>query len=151
MAGQDESSVAALLGGPRHVGQSVRDSNDLVAATRKGLRPSSVVQLAAELDLPAERVAAAAGVSKRTWARRRLSLSRRDARLRPDESDRLVRLARVVAMAIAVLGSIDRAREWFSRPNRALGGETPIALVDTDTGTRLVESVLGRIAHGVYS
>ncbi|MBV8810403.1 MAG: DUF2384 domain-containing protein [Acidobacteriaceae bacterium] len=36
-------------------------------------------------------------------------------------------------------------------PNRALGGETPLDQLDTDTGARVLEDILGRIAYGVYS
>lgn len=37
------------------------------------------------------------------------------------------------------------------KPNRALGGERPLALLDSDVGSLAVERVLGRIEHGVYS
>lgn len=81
------------------------------------------------------------------------TLTRRKAerRLRPEESDRLVRLARILAQAVDVLGSTEKASQWLQRPNRALGGETPLSLLDTDLGSRQVEEVLGRIEHGVYS
>jgi uncharacterized protein (DUF2384 family) len=35
------------------------------------------------------------------------------------------------------------------RQNGALDGEIPLALLDTEEGGRLVEAVLGRIAHGI--
>jgi putative toxin-antitoxin system antitoxin component (TIGR02293 family) len=77
---------------------------------------------------------------------------RKDKRtLNPVESDRLYRLARVALMAIEVLGSHEKAKQWLERPNRALGGETPLSLLDTDIGARQVEAVLGRIEHGVFS
>jgi putative toxin-antitoxin system antitoxin component (TIGR02293 family) len=50
-----------------------------------------------------------------------------------------------------VLGSTDKAARWLHTENRALGGQTPLALLDTDLGTRQVEEVLGRIEHGVFS
>lgn len=140
-----EKAIADLLGGARHVGRRVETSSDLVEASRKGLKASAMTRLATVLDLPTERIAAAAGVSPRTWARRRGKL------LRPDESDRLIRVARVAAMASEVLGSGAKAKAWLSRPNRALAGKTPISLLDTDTGVRQVEAILGRIAHGVFS
>jgi uncharacterized protein (DUF2384 family) len=33
--------------------------------------------------------------------------------------------------------------------NGALEGQTPLTLLDTEEGGRLVEAVLGRIAHGI--
>ena len=67
------------------------------------------------------------------------------------ESDRAVRLARVYAIAVEMIGEEEKAVEWLSTPNRALGGERPLDQLDTDVGTRQVEDVLGRIAYGVYS
>lgn len=80
----------------------------------------------------------------RTMARRRLS-----RKLDPVESDRLYRIARVAAQAVSVFGTEDQATTWLQRPNRALGGELPIRLLDTDVGARQVEDVLGRIEHGI--
>ncbi len=69
----------------------------------------------------------------------------------PEGSDRLRRLVRVFARAEEVLGSSGKASRWLSRTNRALGGETPLSLLDTDAGSQEVEAVLGRIEKGVYS
>jgi putative toxin-antitoxin system antitoxin component (TIGR02293 family) len=49
------------------------------------------------------------------------------------------------------LGSEEKAARWLHTPNRALGGNLPLELLDTDLGSRQVEEVLGRIEHGVYS
>jgi uncharacterized protein (DUF2384 family) len=37
------------------------------------------------------------------------------------------------------------------KPNRALKGNRPIDLLESDLGSRMVERALGRIEHGVYS
>jgi putative toxin-antitoxin system antitoxin component (TIGR02293 family) len=60
-------------------------------------------------------------------------------------------MARVYANAIEMLGGEEIAIQWLGTPNRALGGERPLDLLDTDTGVRMVEDILGRIAYGVYS
>ena len=59
------------------------------------------------------------------------------------------RLACVVARAVEALGDPERAGAWLVSPNRALGGRTPVALLDTDEGAAEVEAVLIRIEHGV--
>ena len=71
--------------------------------------------------------------------------------LTPAESDRTVRMARVYANAVEMIGDQEKAIGWLSTPNRALGGEMPLDQLDTDTGARMVEDILGRIAYGVYS
>ena len=51
----------------------------------------------------------------------------------------------------ALLGSDDKARRWMFKPSRALGGEIPIRLLDTDIGANAVFDELGRIEHGVFA
>jgi putative toxin-antitoxin system antitoxin component (TIGR02293 family) len=86
------------------------------------------------------------GIPPRTVARRKEA-----RRLNPQESDRLYRAARAVSQAADVLGSLEKARSWLKAPNRALGCEIPLDLLDSEIGTRQVEEVLLRINVGIYS
>lgn len=44
------------------------------------------------------------------------------------------------------------AMRWLIRPNRALEGKEPLDLATrSDDGLRRVQTVLGRIEHGIYS
>ena len=61
------------------------------------------------------------------------------------------RLARLLVRAEEALGDPLKARRWLSKPSRALGGQRPLSLLDSDTGALSVERILGRIEHGVYS
>lgn len=85
-------------------------------------------------------------VSRRTLDRRKS-----ERHLSPEESDRLFRIVRVIARANDVFGEPGKAADWLRRPNRSLEGRTPMDLMDNAAGAGLVETVLGRIAHGVYS
>lgn len=87
------------------------------------------------------------GIPLRTLTRR---LSQASV-LTPVESDPTVRMARVYANAIEMIGDEAKAIDWLSTPSRALGGERPIDQLDTNTDARMVEDVLDRIAYGVYS
>ena len=91
-------------------------------------------------------LASALDLSPRSLQRRRSS-----GRLARYESDRLYRLARIVAIANDFLGDRERALRWLKRPNRALGGIAPVEAIDTELGARQVENVLGRIAYGGIS
>ena len=73
------------------------------------------------------------------------------ARLTPTESDVVVRTARIMARATAVLGDKKKAVHWLNSPNKALGGKVPISLLDTVAGEHEVEALLDRIEYGVYS
>jgi len=76
---------------------------------------------------------------------------KRRGSLSPEQSDLIVRVARMHALAEQVLGSPEKARAWLRWPSSALDRQTPLSLLDTEEGGRVVESVLGRIEHGVFS
>jgi putative toxin-antitoxin system antitoxin component (TIGR02293 family) len=139
--------IAEVLGGRKVLGKVIKKPHDLARLVRKGLPASSVTALAERLDLGNTALSRKLGIPQRTLTRR---LSQR-SRLTAAESDRTVRLARVYANAVEMIGDEEKAVEWLRTPNRALGGERPLDQLDTDVGARAVEDVLGRIAYGVYS
>jgi len=141
------TAIAEVLGGRRVLGKNVKKPNDLAALVRKGLPANSVKVLAEKLDIGNTALSQKLGIPQRTLTRR-LSLR---SRLTATESDRMVRLARVFANAVEMIGDEEKAVEWLQTPNRALGGERPLDQLDTDVGAREVEDLLGRIAYGVYS
>src|SRR5882672_7431541 len=102
---------------------------ELASKVRDGLRYRALLDIARHAGLTIEELAAALGLARRTLDRRR-----RSGAIDPRTSEKLVRLARVVARAEQVLGSVDEMRRWLRAPNRALGGEAPLALLDTDLG-----------------
>jgi putative toxin-antitoxin system antitoxin component (TIGR02293 family) len=81
---------------------------------------------------------------RKTFANRR-----KVGKLTAEQSDRLVRVARVLATAEETFGSQAKAAAWLRRPTTALASERPLDLLDTDEGAREVETLLGRIAHGI--
>ena len=81
--------------------------------------------------------------------RRTLAHRRKLGSLTPEQADRLLRVRRILEMAANTFGSQETAGIWLRRSNAVLSGERPIDLLDTDTGTRMVENLLGRIDHGV--
>jgi putative toxin-antitoxin system antitoxin component (TIGR02293 family) len=120
--------------------------DELRLAVRHGLPFTSLEALAAQLELPLQRLATLLGVPPRTGARRKQA-----QQLTPQESDRLYRIARLLAQAVEVLGSLAQARAWLKSPNRALGGEVPLDLLDTEIGARQVDEVLIRLNFGMFS
>ena len=139
--------IAEALGGDKVLGKTVKKPDDLARLIRSGLPARSVVALAKKLELRNSVLSRKLGIPQRTMTRR----LGHGSRLTAAESDRTVRLARVFAVAVEMIGDEEKAVEWLRAPNRALGGERPIDQLDTDVGARAVEDVLGRIAYGVYS
>jgi putative toxin-antitoxin system antitoxin component (TIGR02293 family) len=140
-------AIAEVLGGRKVLGKSIKKPDDLARLVRKGLPAGTVTALAERLDVANTVLSQKLGIPQRTLTRR---LSQ-GARLTAAESDRTVRLARVYANAVEMIGDEEKAVQWLLTPNRALGGERPLDQLDTDLGARTVEDILGRIAYGVYS
>ena len=77
---------------------------------------------------------------------------KKEGSLRPDESDRVYRISRVLDLARSVFGEKpEPLQNWFKTPKPALNGETPIDLLDTDPGVHQVRRLLNQIAYGIYT
>lgn len=139
-------TVERLLGGATVLKDRPRSSLDWVTLIRRGLPAAALESLIGNLGLPQAELGAVLGIPERTLARRK-----KEGTLSPDESAKLVRLARVARRAAEVFENRDAALGWLRRPNRALGGEVPLRLLDTEIGAESVMDLLGRIEHGVFS
>jgi len=122
-------------------GSTLRQVRD---AVRAGAPRAAFDRLRAALGVTSEELADVLGIPTRT-------LARRTDRFKPDESERLIRVAGVVHKALDVLEDSAATRRWMTKPKTALGGLTPLRCCDTDLGAREVEALLTRIEHGVFS
>jgi putative toxin-antitoxin system antitoxin component (TIGR02293 family) len=59
-------------------------------------------------------------------------------------------LVRVIARAVEVLGTSEKALRWLNVPVRALDDHSPASLLGSAEGRARIEDVLGRIEHGVW-
>jgi putative toxin-antitoxin system antitoxin component (TIGR02293 family) len=139
-------AVIEELGGKQALGRALASEDDMREAIREGFPPAVVEELMRASGLTLAELAAALDLSPRSLQRRR-----RSGRLTRYESDRLYRLACIVALADEFIGDHEKAIRWLKRPNRALGGIPPVAALDTQLGARQVENILGRIAYGGVS
>src|SRR5271165_3085224 len=139
-------AVVQELGGEQAIGRPLSSDYDMREAIREGFPLEVLQELMRASGLTLKELAGALDLSPRSLQRRR-----RGGRLARYESDRLYRLARIVALAQQSLGNRQSAARWLKRANRALGGAAPISAMDTELGARQVENVLGRIAYGGIS
>lgn len=122
------------------------DLSHIIQSLRRGLPVKDVAMLSKSLEIPADALAPRLGMSRATLHRRK-----REGRLSPGESDRVLRFARLMGRATTVLGGENQARHWLRSSQFGLGGAVPLDFADTEIGAREVEDLLGRIEHGVYS
>ncbi|MBV2261953.1 MAG: DUF2384 domain-containing protein [Thauera sp.] len=142
------NSLAALslLGGENVLHARPRVLMDWIPLLRRGL-PAASIDAAIRLTRIAQSdLARALAIPERTLVRRK-----REGTLSPEESAKLVRFARVVERAETVFADADTALDWLQSPNAALGGATPLSLLDTEIGADSVLDTLGRIEHGVFA
>jgi putative toxin-antitoxin system antitoxin component (TIGR02293 family) len=112
-----------------------------------GLAYAALNRILRLMALPGQTLADLLFIPPRTLQRRKAS-----GRLEPDESDRLLRLARVYGKAIELFeGDNPAALQWLHAPLTALGGASPLAMSRTEPGSQEVERLITRLEHGVIS
>ena len=136
------TSVYARMG--QLVGEDVKSEMDLVVLVTTGLSARSVGTFRKALDLDTALVATETTLRRRLQENRPLSV---------DESERMIRIARITSLAENLFADQALAHEWLSTPAEFLPGcpsITPMALSATDPGARLVESLILRTEHGLF-
>ena len=83
----------------------------------------------------------------RTWKHRK---SRRQS-LSKEESERAIRTAKILARAQSVMGDQESALDWLRTAKRRFDGRTPIQMLSTEAGGRLVEQMLIQIDQGMFA
>jgi putative toxin-antitoxin system antitoxin component (TIGR02293 family) len=154
-----EETVSPLYerGGLAHaialLGLSVPDSTldapsdfDLVSLIRAGLTKKALDRMLYAYDITSIDMARILHVSDRTMRRYET-----ESVLDPEQSERLIELARLFAHGISAFGSNERFRRWLHSEVFSLGGQKPLDLLDTSIGIGLVDDILGRIEYGIVA
>lgn len=142
------SKIQELLGIAGDRAQNTEPSQMIAA----GIPASAIVRLKQVTGLSEQQMAQTVGISRRTLSRR-IQQANADSnqRLTAPQSDRLYRLARIVARAVEVFGDEVEAKLWLNEPKLALNGQTPLSAISTEPGVEQVDQMLGRIEHGIFA
>jgi putative toxin-antitoxin system antitoxin component (TIGR02293 family) len=136
-----EYGYASLLG------LRASDFHQLLEAVEAGFPFSALERLRTATGLEADLLAQTHAIPPRTLTRRR-----QEGRFLPDESDRILRAARLFSRALQLFeGDRDAAAAWLSTPQPGLGGATPLHLGRTELGAREVETLIERLEAGVFA
>lgn len=122
----------------------IRRRLELVAEIRAGFSFQQVAALAKEARVALDELIEFGVIPRRTWTH-----SKQNQRFTPAQSARLARFFRVLQKARDTFGADERAMHWLKRPTKPLQNITPVSLLDTEEGARLVEDLLTRIDHGI--
>jgi putative toxin-antitoxin system antitoxin component (TIGR02293 family) len=123
------------------------DASEVIRTMRSGTKADVIPRLAARVGISQDGLFHMLRLPKSTMKAR---ISKNDM-LSASEQDRLYRTEKVLTRALAVLEDEASAKAWVVRGNRSLGGEAPLALLDTEVGYELVLDTLGRIEYGIVS
>ncbi len=86
-------------------------------------------------------------ISPRTLKHRK---SRKEA-LSSGETERVVRVARIVELAEQVFGSREKALLWLRSSDDRLNNRPPMQMLVNEPGGRIVENMLWQIDEGIYT
>jgi putative toxin-antitoxin system antitoxin component (TIGR02293 family) len=125
------------------------EPSQMIAA---GIPARAIVRIKQVTGLSEQQMAEVVGISRRTLSRRiQQATTDSSTRLTAAQSDRLYRLARIVARAVEVFGDESEAKQWLNEPKLALNGRSPLEVVSTEPGVEQVDIMLGRIEHGIFA
>ena len=136
------AAAAEHLGGPDAIGREVLSDAEMAVAVDMGFTVGTIDALRSRG--VTDREVSSLIIKPRTLSHRRANRSK----LTVEESDRAARVARALALTTRTFANQDKADRWLHKNLRALGGRTPMALIRTDAGARIVENLLARIAWG---
>jgi putative toxin-antitoxin system antitoxin component (TIGR02293 family) len=128
----------------RLLDQPLRSESDVVRMVDAGLPAAAFTQLTSALNIDHGLIAPESTIRRRVQDNMRFTT---------DESERMVRIARIHALAVDLFGDEAAAQAWLTAPAAYVPGAaavTPYKLSVTDAGARLVEEMLLRTAHGVF-
>jgi putative toxin-antitoxin system antitoxin component (TIGR02293 family) len=139
---------------PRSLWERVRDLLGLSSSSESYVEASRVVAIGLEVGTLDRLIAAGFTkqelfelvIPQRTLTHRKGKV----ARLSRDESDRVVRLARIFTFALEVFGNRDNTWHWLRTPKLLFDNKAPLDLLDTEAGAREVEEELIRIDEGMF-
>jgi putative toxin-antitoxin system antitoxin component (TIGR02293 family) len=136
--------IADVLGGEKVLKRDIRSLAELAAMVKHGLPKSALRVVLSHLQSDSHTTSQLMDrlVPKATYKRRKSVLS-------PAESERIERLARVIATAEYIWDDSEAARQFLQTPHPLLEQQTPCGAAMTEFGARQVEEILWKIFYGL--
>lgn len=139
--------VLEPFGYAKLIGIKASDRLELSNKVQDGFPFRSFVILTQSMEVTNKELAELVQISTRTLNRRQ-----KEGKLKADESDRLLRFARIFTYAIDLFeGDKETAQNWLSSENKALKGDSPLEASKTEEGAREVENLILRLDRGVFT
>lgn len=140
----DVLRVVQTLGGPKVLREKLFTVADLERAIGRGL-PFAALKYVVRHFPERQKTRVQQIVMPRSTLQRR----EEEGRLRPAESERLERIARLATLAEQVWESEEAAQQFLTTPHPMLDNQAPLDLAASDLGTRRVETLLWNLEHSL--
>ena len=127
------------------IGIKSKNIDDLILKVKEGLPIGSFEKLRKRLDVSDNFLSQIVNIPKRTLTRRK-----QQGRLNTQESEKVLRIARLYDKALEVFEDEQAAETWLKAPARGLGEAIPLIYAKTELGAQEVEKLLVRIEHGIF-
>lgn len=127
-----------------------------ISVVRAGVPATVLATLADDMQVTRDQLFAWAGIARAT-ANRKVRLS---AALSPDESERVLAIARLIGQVEQIVAESGNAAgfspatwtaAWLAQPALALGGRCPGEFIDTADGRALVSALIAQMQSGAYA
>ncbi|CAB3738916.1 type II RES/Xre toxin-antitoxin system antitoxin [Paraburkholderia rhynchosiae] len=141
-AGNPRRAALAIL--EQLLDAPIRNETDLAELASERVAVEVIDRLTAQ-GLKADELAFI--IPRRTLTHRR----QQHERLSTEESDRAIRLARILAQAAAAFGNATKAMHWLRGPQKRFAGRSALEMASTEQGARLVEDALVQIDEGYFA
>ena len=143
--GDLEARATHLLG--QLLDKRVTKPMDLVQLVHEGIDPTQIDGLVQRSKGILEPRDAGFVIARRTLSHRKSE----GKPLSQEESERMIRLAKVAARAAAVFGDREKAHNWLRKPIKAFGGESALGLIQYEEGLVIVQDYLNRLDSGFFA
>lgn len=134
------------LGGKKVIGVTIKTDFDVVDIIKSGLNLKVIDYFISENVLTRKEIEDLI-IPRSTLAFRK----KHKMSLTLEESEHIVRIARIVTQAMETFTNFEKTTHWLRRPNKSLKNRIPLAMLDTEEGARIVEVTLGQIAYGIFA
>jgi putative toxin-antitoxin system antitoxin component (TIGR02293 family) len=124
----------------------ITNDGDFISVIRKGVPKLAMDNLMEITGITAYEMAGIVRLSDRTL-RRYTS----QTLLNPEQSERVVELAKLYSRGEDVFGGLPDFKEWMDSTVMALGNKKPKEFLDTSIGIEMLMNELGRIEHGIFA
>ena len=128
-------------------GQALRWStnSDRLSLIRAGVPYAAIESLSKTIHLPIKHLLDVLRLPQTSYNKKKAA----SANLDPRDGELVMRIAEVIDYGQEVFNQEhEKFERWIVRPNRSLGGASPLSMFDTVSGVTEVKACLDRLEHG---